>query len=226
VTTGKRYAMPYLRLTLQFLPLLLLLALPTAAADQATALSWDHREAVRYQENHDPSMIWLTDGRQLQVHYASPSWGEVEKWTKGRPLTILYTAAGGFQLVDDATGKRLRVLSGMEHPLDKLLDRNLEKEGSTIGMSACYSQATRQWQMEMDRTLEELREALPPKESQAVKAAQDAWVKFRDAERKAINAIHSREGTGTISITEAASAHLGVIRDRTLTLRSRLATVW
>lgn len=215
-----------LRLPPTSLLLALLLAMPAQAADEPGSFTWEHREAVRYQENHDPSMVWLVDGRKLQVHYANPSWEEVEKWAKGRPLTLLYTAEGGLQLVDDATGKRLRVLSGMDHPLDKLLEQNLKKEGSTMGMSACYSQAAGQWQLEMDRTLKELRAALPAKESRAVQAAQDAWVKFRDAERKAINAIHSREDTGTLSVIQAASDHLGVIRDRTLTLRSRLATVW
>jgi uncharacterized protein YecT (DUF1311 family) len=208
------------------LVLLLAAAVPARAADVGPRLAWDHREAVRYQENHDPSMVWLADGRKLQVHYGTVSWEEVERWRKDRALTLRYTGADGLQLVDDATGKGLRVLGGMEHPLDKLLEGNLGKNESTLGMAECYSQATRQWQLEMERTLQELRAALPAQESRAVQAAQDAWGRFRDAERKAINAIHSREGTGSMSNVQAAAAHLKVIRDRALALQQHLADIW
>ncbi|MFM1770004.1 MAG: hypothetical protein RJA22_2533 [Verrucomicrobiota bacterium] len=195
------------------------------AAEQGQRLRWDHRESVRYQENHDPSMIWLTDGRKLQVHYGKLTWKQVEQWKKGRALTLRYTVAEGLQLVDDATGGRLRVLGGMPHPLDGLLDRNLERAESTMGMAECYSQASRQWELEMNRNLKELRAALPREESLAVQAAQEAWLKFRDQERKAINAINNREGTGTITILNAGGAHLRVTRDRALHLESQLAEV-
>ena len=34
---------------------------------------------VEFKENHDPSMIWLTDGQKIKVKYGAISFEEVEK---------------------------------------------------------------------------------------------------------------------------------------------------
>jgi len=184
------------------------------------APAWDWSERVRYRENHDPSVITLSDGRELMVDSSGASVGDMDKWPKEKPLLLGYRRGSGVVLSDPDTGESMQVLHGLEdkHPIDLLVKRCLDKEESTPGRESCYSDGLEQWDAELNRAYKVLIDAVGAKHREAVRGAQQQWLKFRDAELAAINAIYDREGT--LWRVVAARRHMELTRERALRLGS------
>jgi uncharacterized protein YecT (DUF1311 family) len=158
---------------------------------------WDWSERVQYQENHDPSMVWLTDGRKIQVEYSAIPWQTVDKWPRGNPLLLRYNAESGVVLFDPDSQKALPVLRGLDkHPIDLIVGKCLGQNDSTTGMVDCYGRGHDLWDKELNRSYKALIESLGDDQKKKVKEAQQQWLQFRDAQIAAIGAIyHGREGT-------------------------------
>ena len=162
----------------------------------ATNEKWDFKEDVQYLENHDPSMVWLSDGRKLEVVYGSISWEEVASWSKGKKLVLGYRIGVGITLHDPQTNKGIPVVTGMDkHPIDSLLDQCLKKDTSTKGMIDCYSSAHNNWDAELNAHYKKLMSTLNPKQKTLLKKSQRAWIKFKEAQFESIKAIYDRDGT-------------------------------
>ena len=56
---------------------------------------WLYHKAMQYQENHDPSMVWLNTGEKIEVRYSNIKWKEVDTWKKGKQLFIAYRPETG-----------------------------------------------------------------------------------------------------------------------------------
>lgn len=180
---------------------------------------WDYREDVKYSENHDPSMVWLADGRKLEVIYGSIPWEEVQTWSKGRMLILGYRIGVGTVLYDVETKKELPVVSGMDkHPLDLLLERCLEENWTTRGMIECYGNANNSWDLELNAHYKRLMATLNSEQKASLRKSQIAWIKFKDAQLESIGAIYDRDGTmwGIVRSQQAMS----VTRDQALRLNS------
>ena len=193
-------------------------------ASDLTKLEWQYSERVKYAENHDPSMIWLQDGRKLHVEYTAISWEEVDKWKPGRALAITYAHGVGVRLRDDATNKLLPIMCGLpEHPIDVLLNRYEEQFGSTAEMVELSHLADKEWEAEINRLEKELLKRLPPAGQSAFRKAEKSWEAFVDAESKNIGKIHDQEGT--IHLVLAAKQFMNLKKERALTLLSYLGDV-
>jgi uncharacterized protein YecT (DUF1311 family) len=173
--------------------LLFILLLPTVVLAD---VKWDWSESVEYQENHDPSMIWLTDGRKIRVEYSKIPWEAVEKWPRGKAVVLGYQPEVGVVLFDPESQKSIPILSGLQkHPIDLITEKCLEDNQSTQGMVECYDGGYGLWDKELNRSYSGLMASLNDEQRKAVQEAQRQWLKFRDAQIIAIGAISNRDGT-------------------------------
>lgn len=176
------------------IPLLLALALGPMNISGA---GWLVTETVQYQENHDPWMVWLVDGRKLQVEYTNIEWEEVEQWAKGRKLKIAFSKQTGAVLVDDDSGRHIPITSGLNpHPLDRLLKRKLDRAISTVDMVAAHREIDCYWQAEIERAYRVLESTLPAELRASVKDARKAWGAFRKKQVDLLGKMYAaRDGT-------------------------------
>lgn len=174
--------------------LALLLLVPMVAHAEPR---WDWSEPVRYQENNDPALVTLTDGREVQVDYADIPWDVVNTWERDRPLILGYTAGSGVVLFDPASGKSIPVLYGLgdRHPIDLLVRRCLDLDETTSAIIGCYVMGREHWDKELNRVYAALLASLDEDHKGPVRAAQRQWLKFRDAEFAALDAVYDRDGT-------------------------------
>src|SRR5262249_8896478 len=133
----------------------------------------------------------------LTVDFSGASFEDVDKWQKDKPLLLGYRRGHGVVLFDPESGKSVQVLHGLEdkHPIDLLITRCLDKEESTPGREECYADGSAQWDAELNRAYKVLIDASEEPHRVKIRAAQQQWLKFRDAELAALNAIYDREGT-------------------------------
>jgi uncharacterized protein YecT (DUF1311 family) len=103
------------------------------------------------------------------------------------------------------------------HPIDKFLDACTNKDPSTAGVLKCTDAAYQKWDQELNKNYVALMDKLKPAGKQALKSAQLAWLKYRDAEFQNIDGIYgSLEGTMYIPMHEYR--RISVIKERALSL--------
>ena len=203
---------------------MLLVILLLSAVEGRCADTWLYQQPVVYSENHDPSIVYLDDGRQLEVQYGPEiEWEEVNKWQKGKKLSIAYNLEKGAILLDISTGKSIPILSGLEkHPLDILKSKRMEKNISTMDMVSTMSDFTKLWDKEMNRALGALKKTLDRSGKRTIQDSQEAWKKFRDAEVKMLIKIHN-EREGTIQSIVIGSRIQAITRDRAIQINGYLS---
>ena len=191
---------------------LLLLASTFAQAEPA----WDWSEAVRYQENHDPGLITLTDGREVHVEYAGIPWEVVNAWQSGKPLVLGYKMGAGVVLFDPASEKSIPVLHGLgdRHPIDLIVARCRERDETTSASANCYVMGRDHWDKELNRAYAVLLASLDEPHREPVRVSQRQWLKFRDAELAALGHIYDRSGTMWLIV--CAARRMELIRERAL----------
>ena len=190
---------------------------------------WIWSEKVEFSEYHDVMQIYLVDGRQLQVALGQsiPSaveWSEVNQWKRGRALRIAFSATDGPTLIDVETFSRMPIISGLgllqeNHPLDQLLQQNLEISLDTISIENSYSANTQHWETEIDRIYEVAAE--DARVSEALRSAHVGWKSFQKNQIKASAALHSL-ATGTIWRIQHAEFVHKLTRSHALQLMSVL----
>jgi hypothetical protein len=188
---------------------------------RSTSAEWLFNEPVHYLENHDPAMVWLQDGRQLQVVYGEKGWEQVELWPAGYPLLLTYSEPTGVVLIDPASGVQFPVLAGCEdrHPLDLFLQSRRERAVSTLEIIEAYDTVSEHWAREIDRliTVIAAAEQVPASVRRDLLKAQQAWSIFRDQQFAAAGRIYNLTH-GTLGSIEFAQHQLGVIKARALHL--------
>lgn len=80
---------------------------------------------------------------------------------------------------------------------------------STMEIVTCLDEAVADWNQVVDGAVATATEGGSPEYVEAVKAAQDLWLKYRDA-----NCLTYRLGEGTIAAVEAAECRLRMTKDR------------
>ena len=175
----------------KFLTLMLLLS-STALAQE----KWDYKQDVIFLDTHDPSLVYLKDGRKIEVFYGPVKWEELSGWKAGRAISIAYNLNSGVVLFDPASGKKVPILSGLaEHPIDILLAKCLNVETTTVGMHGCYGNSIKMWDKALNQHYSQLIGVLEAQGKEDLKQAQRAWLKFRDLQITAIASAYSDSGT-------------------------------
>ena len=186
-----------------------------AGSSKERSSEWIWSERVEFMEYHDVMQIYLEDGRRLQVAlgHSIPNaveWSEVNQWKRGRALRLAFSATEGPILIDVETFSRMPIIGGLglpqaNHPLDRLLQQNLEISLDTISIENSYSVNTQHWETEIDRIYEVAAE--DARVSEALRSTHVGWKSFRKNQIKASAALHSL-ATGTIwRIQHAEFAH-------------------
>ncbi len=84
------------------------------------------------------------------------------------------------------------------HPIERWVDENMEKPQyqSTAGMIQLADLAYQKWDQELNRVYGQVMARLRPEEQAALREAQRAWLKYRDAEFAFLEKVYGRlEGT-------------------------------
>lgn len=190
---------------------------------------WLYCEEVVYRENHDPSMIWLADGREIQVVYGTtgglsqPSFKAVETWPAGRPLCLAFGPGCGVILFDPETSGRLPVIGGLDgcHPLDQLLEQHLNSAVTTIAITDAYGDNARLWETEIERLYAVLRNGarVSPETRELLARAHLAWGRFSEAQFAAAARLFQLP-SGTKWRNECADYYRKIVRAQALSLLS------
>lgn len=110
---------------------------------------------------------------------------------------------------------------GAPHPLEVAMDKCMEKDPSTAGVSNCAAEYKEKWDAELNRAYKELMGKLPKDGQALLRDAQRAWIPWRDAEFGLLSAVYStiyNKGGGTMFVTFHAIADMEVVKDRALEL--------
>ncbi len=182
---------------------------------------WLVYHPVTYQENHDPSMIWLQDKTQLEVRFGKVSFEEVDAWKPGRKLAFAYRSETGPVLLDLQTGHTLPVVSGWsKHPLDEYLEKLDAIRESTAEMVTAQTDTAALWKKEMTRAYNDLKSRSKPTQTKRLETAQSRWEQFKEAEVAFLRSLNN-EDAGTIGTVVAASRVTELYRRRALELAGR-----
>jgi uncharacterized protein YecT (DUF1311 family) len=109
-----------------------------------------------------------------------------------------------------------------EHRIDKALAACTDKDQSTAGMVQCIDKAYKAWDAELNLSYNNLMRKLDAPSRQSLKAAQTAWIKYRDSEFKLIESMFSTL-EGTMYIPMSADMQMQVVKKRALELGDYLS---
>lgn len=108
-----------------------------------------------------------------------------------------------------------------QHPIDTWYEEKMAEEtvSSTASMREITYQAQMKWEAEMNKVYKRLMQKLTKPQQNTLRNAQQQWLKFRNAEGKAIlEIVLAQQGT----IHQLSGTHRGMqlVRNRTLELIS------
>lgn len=113
------------------------------------------------------------------------------------------------------------VIKATQHPIDAWYEEKMAEEtvSSTAAMREITYQAQMMWEVEMNKVYKRLMQKLTKPQQNTLRNAQQQWLKFRNAEGKAILAIVSAQ-PGTIHQLSGTHRGMQLVRHRTLELIS------
>lgn len=103
-----------------------------------------------------------------------------------------------------------------DHPISKTLSACLDSEAndSELTMQTCYSEATTQWDKELNRLHEKALKKLDKTVQPKLQEAQQKWLQFKEAETKAIQRMNDDSERGTIQKVYVTTNLLNLIEER------------
>ncbi|GAA3902539.1 hypothetical protein GCM10022228_11160 [Halomonas cibimaris] len=109
--------------------------------------------------------------------------------------------------------------SGHPHPIDVQFERDMDASGGvTLDMRNAQGRAYKGWDTELNMAYQELMESLAADEQAALKKAQLAWLKFREAETE-FWWSESISGGGTLQPVIVASHAIELLKERVCQLK-------
>jgi uncharacterized protein YecT (DUF1311 family) len=105
------------------------------------------------------------------------------------------------------------------HAIDVWLEKAIEKDSSTVGMRAATNRAREMWDKEMNQIYARLMGRLSKEQQASLRDAQRSWLRYRDAEGKAISDIIASKD-GTIWQLSATGHSMELVRTRALQLKA------
>jgi uncharacterized protein YecT (DUF1311 family) len=109
-------------------------------------------------------------------------------------------------------------------PIDRAMEAAMAKNSSTAGMVTAIDEAMKQWDQKLNTCYKALSKELPAAEWKELVTAQRAWIAFRDAQIKAMDATFDRM-EGTMWIPIRAEMAMNLTRQRAQFLENMLHNV-
>jgi uncharacterized protein YecT (DUF1311 family) len=104
-------------------------------------------------------------------------------------------------------------------PSDASLNRCLNDASTTLAMNQCYAAATEIWDKEMNKQYNTLMKTLSGEPKNKLRAAQRAWLSYRDSW---LNASRSQlRSQGTLGSVALSAQSLSLVRNQALMLQSQ-----
>ncbi len=151
---------------------------------------------------HDPGYveIELESGQKIDTTYSGVEWETLYDWErrvdrlgKKRDVKITYSTSQGVSVADTESDVVFQ-LNGVikPHPIDVAGDECEAQFTGTTGSEACKELVLKAWDAELNRAYS----SLGGSEIEQLKAAQLAWIKFRDLQIEYLQAEYgNRKGT-------------------------------
>ncbi|MGJ0481703.1 lysozyme inhibitor LprI family protein [Pantoea agglomerans] len=103
-------------------------------------------------------------------------------------------------------------------PSDASPDRCLNNAPTTLAMNQCYAAASQVWDREMNKQYNKLMKTLSGEPKNKLRAAQRAWLSYRDSWLEASRSQLSSQGTlGSVALSAQS---LSLVRNQALMLQS------
>ena len=151
--------MRHTRLFVFSILLALLAAMPASAQGE---FEWVLAREYTSLEFHDPGLLMLRDAggteSGLEFGYEGLTYEVVETSPQGKKIRVACTPERGSEVIDPESDERYPIRSAPP-PIDELQSRCLEREESTIGMSACHAEADAAWDLELNRAYQDVMES-------------------------------------------------------------------
>ena len=108
-----------------------------------------------------------------------------------------------------------------ENRIDSELETCLEQSSSqtTVGMVACFVEAEKKWNKELNFQLQQLRKSLSPEQQIKLEKAQSDWEKFRESEIAFLKQYYT-EMQGTIWNISLSKSKMELSKNRSIELSS------
>lgn len=105
------------------------------------------------------------------------------------------------------------------HPIDVQFERDMDASGGvTLKMRNAQGQAYKRWDTELNMAYQELMRSLATEEQAALKKAQRAWLKFREAESE-FWWTESISGGGTLQPVIVSDQSISLLKARVCQLK-------
>lgn len=151
---------------------------------------------------HDPGFveIELNSGQRIDTTYSGVEWETLYEWEEKveqlgekRDVKITYSTSEGVSVVDSETDIVFQLNGVIEpHPIDLAGDECEAQFADTTGSEACKKLVLEAWDAELNRAYS----SLGGSANEQLKAAQLAWIKFRDLQIEYLQAEYgNRKGT-------------------------------
>lgn len=141
---------------------------------------------AKFVEIYDPGyvVVELNSGEVIDTTYSGIDFDTLYEWEKTvektkvkRDVKVIYTRANGVEVVDLKTNTKFKLDGALKvHPIDIAGDECESRHSSTIGIKNCKKIVLEAWDHELNRAYK----ALGGSDNSELKAAQLAWIEFRD----------------------------------------------
>jgi uncharacterized protein YecT (DUF1311 family) len=174
----------------------------TTATEPPTTLQF--KRAATFLGISDPSLIQLklVTGEIINTNYEGIEFDQLYHWERKNSkhkLIVSYSSDNGVEVLEPLSGIKFS-LSGVidKHPID-LAEEDCSASGITLHMEACKQLQLKAWDMELNRSYQ----ALGGAKNLELRAAQRAWLAFRDAQIQYMQSHYNRSGSiwGTVYIS-------------------------
>ena len=169
---------------------------------------------VTYKDHHDPSIIDLRDNGSIK-YFDSTGYDKLEKWEQGQTCLFVYDSQKGLNLINLKNKDTIHISRWYNHPhpIDLICDSCCEENGTTMGISACFREGARLWELEMKRVCREIEKLLTKSEQEKLQQTLLKWFEYKEAQSDFIRVLYNKS-SGSIAQIEAAQNHLSLMRSQ------------
>lgn len=178
----------------------------TCFAADANSSKWLYETSAQFERSREPLIIEFKLGpKKHRAKHQHQDFNTISNWRRGQALRLSYSSIHGTVLLD-TDGEKIPILTeSAAHPLQRLLEDCMRIAANTRESSQCIARHQQHWDNELNRAYHLLTNWLDPARLETIKSAQRQWIKYRDQQELALQAIYAQK-QGSIWPLEAGLA--------------------